>query len=86
MQLNNVCFWNMTPCFLQTLVGDIEQAVKTLYNYHQVWKQYGFTPEIYDVIHSNPKRENYPLRPGMCVFFCNIMFENLSEESFSFYD
>ncbi|GFY59838.1 ER degradation-enhancing alpha-mannosidase-like protein 2 [Trichonephila inaurata madagascariensis] len=48
---------------LLTLVGDIEQAVKTLYNYHSIWKQYGFTPEIYDVSHSHAKRENYPLRP-----------------------
>ncbi|XP_035212115.1 ER degradation-enhancing alpha-mannosidase-like protein 2 [Stegodyphus dumicola] len=50
---------------LLTLVGDIPQAVKTLYNYHQVWKQYGFTPEIYDVSHSHAKRENYPLRPEL---------------------
>ncbi|XP_015930043.1 ER degradation-enhancing alpha-mannosidase-like protein 2 [Parasteatoda tepidariorum] len=50
---------------LLTLVGDIEQAVKTLYNYHQIWKQYGFTPEIYDVAHSHAKRENYPLRPEL---------------------
>ncbi|KFM82404.1 ER degradation-enhancing alpha-mannosidase-like 2, partial [Stegodyphus mimosarum] len=50
---------------LLTFVGDIPQAVKTLYNYHQVWKQYGFTPEIYDVSHSHAKRENYPLRPEL---------------------
>ncbi|CAL1264962.1 unnamed protein product [Larinioides sclopetarius] len=56
---------------LLTLVGDIEQAVKTLYNYHSIWKQYGFTPEIYDVSHSHAKRENYPLRPE---FIESIMY------------
>lgn len=50
---------------LLSLVGEIEQALKTLYNYHQVWKQYGFTPEFYDIPHSHVKREGYPLRPEL---------------------
>lgn len=48
-----------------TLIGEIDQAKKSLYNYHQVWKQYGFTPEFYDIPNSksNSKRDGYPLRP-----------------------
>ena len=47
------------------MIGDIDSAKKTLYNYHQVWKQYGFTPEFYDIPNSksNSKRDGYPLRP-----------------------
>ena len=40
--------------------------MKTLHNYHQVWKQYGFTPEFYNIPKSeaHTSREGYPLRPG----------------------
>ena len=49
---------------LLTLMGDLDQAKKSLYNYHQVWKQYGFVPEFYDIVHGkHHKREGYPLRP-----------------------
>ena len=48
------------------MVGDIEKAMKSIHNYHQVWLQYGFTPEFYNIpkneIHGT--REGYPLRPG----------------------
>ncbi|XP_067141881.1 ER degradation-enhancing alpha-mannosidase-like protein 2 isoform X1 [Centruroides vittatus] len=52
---------------LLTLFGEIDQAQKTLYNYHQVWKQYGFTPEFYDIVRGqvNNRREGYPLRPEL---------------------
>ncbi|PIK35089.1 putative ER degradation-enhancing alpha-mannosidase-like protein 2 [Apostichopus japonicus] len=29
---------------LQSLIGDVDPAMKTLHNFHQVWKQIGFTP------------------------------------------
>ncbi|KAH9414764.1 ER degradation-enhancing alpha-mannosidase-like protein 2, partial [Dermatophagoides pteronyssinus] len=49
---------------LLTLMGDLDQAKKSLYNYHQVWKQYGFVPEFYDIVNGkHHKREGYPLRP-----------------------
>ncbi|KAF7489554.1 ER degradation-enhancing alpha-mannosidase-like protein 2 [Sarcoptes scabiei] len=49
---------------LLTLIGEIDQAKKSLYNYHQVWKQYGFVPEFYDIVHAKYlKRDGYPLRP-----------------------
>lgn len=52
---------------LLTLIGDLDSARKSLYNYHQVWKEYGFTPEFYEVVHgrAHPKRDGYPLRPEL---------------------
>lgn len=48
-----------------SLIGDLDAALKSLHNYHQVWKQYGFTPEFYNIPNSevNTNREGYPLRP-----------------------
>lgn len=41
--------------------------MKTLHNYHQVWLQYGFTPEFYNIPQSEAgsNRESYPLRPEL---------------------
>ena len=52
---------------LQSLIGDIDQGMKTLHNYHQVWKQFGATPEFYNIPKSEASagREGYPLRPGV---------------------
>lgn len=52
---------------LLTLIGDLENARKSLYNYHQIWREYGFTPEFYEVVHgrAHPKRDGYPLRPEL---------------------
>ncbi|XP_003744268.1 ER degradation-enhancing alpha-mannosidase-like protein 2 [Galendromus occidentalis] len=48
-----------------SLMGYVEDARRSLYNYHQVWKQLGFIPEFYDISRGQPqdKRESYPLRP-----------------------
>ncbi|BFZ05088.1 hypothetical protein BsWGS_08127 [Bradybaena similaris] len=47
------------------MLGDIDEAMKTMHNFHQVWRQFGFTPEYYNIpkaeVHSG--REGYPLRP-----------------------
>jgi len=50
-----------------SMVGDIEPALKSLHNYHQVWKQFGFTPEFYNVAQgaASANREGYPLRPEL---------------------
>ncbi|XP_046395860.1 ER degradation-enhancing alpha-mannosidase-like protein 2 [Ischnura elegans] len=50
-----------------SLVGDIDRAMKSLHNYHSVWKQYGFTPEFYNIPQGEPgtNREGYPLRPEL---------------------
>ncbi|KAA0186645.1 hypothetical protein HAZT_HAZT006204 [Hyalella azteca] len=50
-----------------TLAGDLEAAQKTIHNYHQVWRQYGFTPESYNIPQgeAGSKREGYPLRPEL---------------------
>lgn len=45
-------------------IGDNIGALKAIHNYHQVWKQYGFLPEFYNVAQNlaSTKREGYPLR------------------------
>ncbi|KAK8401751.1 hypothetical protein O3P69_001103 [Scylla paramamosain] len=50
-----------------TLVGDVNTAQRIVYNYHQVWKQFGFTPEFYNIPQSEApnNREGYPLRPEL---------------------
>ncbi|PAA63337.1 hypothetical protein BOX15_Mlig000468g1 [Macrostomum lignano] len=50
-----------------SLVGDTDQALRTLHNYHQVWKAHGSLPEFYSVPKSQPVpgREAYPLRPEL---------------------
>jgi len=52
---------------LLSMVGDNSAALKSLHNYHQVWKQYGFTPEFYNVAQGGvaAQREGYPLRPEL---------------------
>ncbi|XP_078690236.1 ER degradation-enhancing alpha-mannosidase-like protein 2 isoform X1 [Branchiostoma floridae x Branchiostoma belcheri] len=52
---------------LQSLVGDVDSAMKSLHNYHQVWRQYGATPEFYNIPgnKAQEKREGYPLRPEL---------------------
>ena len=46
--------------------------MRTIHNYHQVWKQFGFTPEFYNIAKADVQnnREGYPLRPGLlpCQF------------------
>ncbi|KAF7385526.1 hypothetical protein HZH68_013956 [Vespula germanica] len=50
-----------------SLFGEIEDAMKSLHNYHRVWKQFGFTPEFYNIPQSEAgtDRESYPLRPEL---------------------
>jgi mannosidase alpha-like ER degradation enhancer 2 len=49
-----------------SLLGDINVAMRSIHNYHRVWKQYGFLPEFYNIPNSeaSQNRESYPLRPG----------------------
>lgn len=62
-----------------SLFGDTAAAMKSLHNYHSVWRQYGFLPEFYNIpnAEAGANRENYPLRPGEYVgcFSCVIGFE-----------
>lgn len=41
--------------------------MKSIHNYHQVWKQYGFTPEFFNIPQgeAGSQRESYPLRPEL---------------------
>ncbi|XP_046546158.1 ER degradation-enhancing alpha-mannosidase-like protein 2 [Haliotis rubra] len=57
------CYWPG----VQGMMGSVEKGMKTLHNYHQVWKQFGFTPEYYNIPKSevHQGREGYPLRPEL---------------------
>lgn len=62
----------MTISFPQSLIGDIDNAMRTFLNYYTVWKQFGGLPEFYNIPqgYTVEKREGYPLRPGKpCVWF-----------------
>lgn len=50
-----------------SLFGEIDDAMKSLHNYHRVWKQFGFTPEFYNIAQAEAgtNREGYPLRPEL---------------------
>ncbi|VEN34914.1 unnamed protein product [Callosobruchus maculatus] len=50
-----------------SLIGETSNAMRTLHNYHQVWQQYGFTPEFYYIpqTEAGSNKESYPLRPEL---------------------
>eukprot|EP00794_Sanderia_malayensis_P018991 gene18991-20902_t len=52
---------------LQSLLGNIGAASRTLYRYHKVWRQFGFIPEFYQIGSAETfgGREGYPLRPEL---------------------
>ncbi|CAM0512492.1 unnamed protein product [Fasciola hepatica] len=49
----------------QSLFGHLDEAIQHLSAYHEIWKQYGFIPEAYNLIErrSVPKQSSYLLRP-----------------------
>jgi hypothetical protein len=55
-----------TTSLPQSLIGDIDNAMRTFLNYYTVWKQFGGLPEFYNIPqgYTVEKREGYPLRPG----------------------
>ncbi|KAM9828283.1 ER degradation-enhancing alpha-mannosidase-like protein 2 isoform X2 [Syngnathus typhle] len=52
---------------LQTLLGNVDSAVRTFQNYYSVWRQFGGLPEFYSISqgYTVDKREGYPLRPEL---------------------
>lgn len=48
-----------------SMVGETNSAARTFHNYHSVWRQYGFLPEIYNIPNGEAatNKESYPLRP-----------------------
>ncbi|CAK1551956.1 unnamed protein product [Leptosia nina] len=50
-----------------SLIGESDTAMRIIHNYHSVWKQYGFTPEVYNLGtgEASSSRESYPLRPEL---------------------
>lgn len=70
-----------------SLYGDTAAAMKTLHNYHSVWRQYGFLPEFYNIpnAEAGANRENYPLRPGeMDFIFLNNILHNVFTVAITF--
>jgi len=47
------------------ILGDIDVAMKSMSNYHDVLKLYGFTPEVYNVVNQESARDSFPLRPEL---------------------
>lgn len=39
--------------------------MKSMSNYHDVLKIYGFTPEVYNVVNQEAARDSFPLRPEL---------------------
>ncbi|XP_056129602.1 ER degradation-enhancing alpha-mannosidase-like protein 2 [Lampris incognitus] len=52
---------------LQSLLGNLDSAVRTFQNYYSVWRQFGGLPEFYSIPQgfTVDKREGYPLRPEL---------------------
>ncbi|XP_057840091.2 alpha-mannosidase I MNS4 [Cryptomeria japonica] len=52
---------------LQVLAGDVEPAVRTHKAFFSVWKQFGFTPEGFNLatFSVQPGQRSYPLRPEL---------------------
>lgn len=50
----------------QSLIGELDSALRTFHNYYTVWRQFGGLPEFYSIPqgYTVDKREGYPLRPG----------------------
>ncbi|KAF5396436.1 ER degradation enhancing alpha-mannosidase like protein 2 [Paragonimus heterotremus] len=50
---------------LLSLTGDLDNAIRHLTAYHEIWKQYGFVPEAYNVVTREviSGQESYHLRP-----------------------
>lgn len=54
----------------QSLLGNLDSAVRTFQNYYSVWRQFGGLPEFYSIPqgYTVDKREGYPLRPGQSTY------------------
>ncbi|XP_035783165.1 ER degradation-enhancing alpha-mannosidase-like protein 2 [Anopheles albimanus] len=52
---------------LLSLFGSTTEALRVLYSYQTVWRQYGFLPEFYNIPtgEAGTNREDYPLRPEL---------------------
>ncbi|CAH0385855.1 unnamed protein product [Bemisia tabaci] len=50
-----------------SLIGNVSEGLKSIQNYKLVWKHFGFTPEVFNILQSeiSTGREGYPLRPEL---------------------
>lgn len=62
-----MCFSKILIIFVSVLLGESDTAMRIIHNYHSIWKQYGFTPEVYNLGtgEASTSRESYPLRPEL---------------------
>lgn len=60
--------------------------MKTIHNFHQVWRQFGFLPEYYNIPKSEAHtgREGYPLRPGISLILFSNVLNTHTEKKISF--
>ncbi|KAF0687580.1 Aste57867_20699 [Aphanomyces stellatus] len=61
---NLVAFWPG----MQSLVGDLDAGAASLNAFFQVWREFSFLPEQFDVVKWRPKKASlngYPLRPEL---------------------
>ncbi|GMS91606.1 hypothetical protein PENTCL1PPCAC_13781, partial [Pristionchus entomophagus] len=50
---------------VQTLAGDVDEAICHHLVYYGIWKKYGVLPERYNWLHKSPDVAFYPLRPEL---------------------
>lgn len=82
---NDVVFENLMAFWpgMQCLVGDIAQASKMLNEIYQIWRQYGFISERFDLKLWKPyqqKENRYPLRPEL-IESTYYMFRTTRDDS-----
>ena len=72
-------------CVLQSLLGNLDDAVRTFQNYYSVWRQFGGLPEFYSIPqgYTVDKREGYPLRPGQSTDQSQASSEQLQAHQYS---
>ena len=74
---NLEAFWPGTL----SMVGDIEAGLRSAHNYHQVWKQYGFTPEFYNVAQGRRQIVRYMNNDTQCYRWCGCQQGGISSEA-----
>ncbi|KAA0187921.1 alpha-1 2-Mannosidase [Fasciolopsis buskii] len=63
-----------------TLLGHLDEAIQHLSAYHEIWKQYGFIPETYNLVKRSAisEQSSYLLRPGGFCFIVNPLHTSIS--------
>uniref|UniRef100_H3D4E0 alpha-1,2-Mannosidase n=1 Tax=Tetraodon nigroviridis TaxID=99883 RepID=H3D4E0_TETNG len=69
---------------LQSLLGNLDAAVRTFQNYYSVWRQFGGLPEFYSIPQgfTVDKREGYPLRPAELIESAMYLFRATGDHTY----